>query len=89
MDSGGAKGQANRRNKSEVCSYHVCFPHPRHLSTPSLTAADQKVPPKHTLAPEAAELGGMRDIICTPIDSGHGDFLDYLVITVHAAQPRV
>lgn len=41
------------------------------------------------LAPEAAELGGMRDIICTPIDSGHGDFLDYLVVTVHAAWQRM
>lgn len=31
----------------------------------------------------------MTDIICTPIDSGHGDFLDYLVVTVHAAWQRM
>lgn len=80
VESGGAKGQSDRTNESEVCSYHVCFPHPRHLPTPSLTATDQKVPPKCTLTPEAAELGGLRDTICTPIDSGHGDFLDYLVV---------
>lgn len=37
------------------------------------------------LAPKVAELGGMRDIICTPIDSEYGDFLDYLVVTASAA----
>lgn len=45
--------------------------------------------PKCALAPEAAEQGGMRDTICNRIDSGHGDFLDCLVVTVYAAWQRV
>lgn len=27
------------------CALTMCFPYPRHLPTPSLTATDQKVPP--------------------------------------------
>lgn len=81
--------QREHRSKSIVCSYYVCFPPPRHLPTPSLTATDKKVPLKCScLAPEAAELGGLKDTICTPINPGHSDFLDYLVVTVHAVQHR-
>lgn len=52
-------------------------------------ATDQKVSPKCTLSPEAAELGGLRDTLCPPINAEHGNFLDYLVVMVHAAQQKV
>lgn len=79
----------HRRSESLVCFYCVRFTHPRHLPTPSLMATDKKVPLKCTLlALEAIKIGWMRETICTLINPGCGDFLDYLVVTVHAVQQR-
>lgn len=88
MESAGAKEQADRRNRSEVCSYHV-FSISQTLTNSFTSCHRQESTSQCALAPEAAELGGMREIIDTPIDSGHGDFLDYLVVTVHAAWQRM
>lgn len=73
MVSGGAKEQANRRNRSEVCSYHV-FSTSQTLTNSFTKCHRPESASQCALAPEAAELGGMRDIICTPIESWHGDF---------------
>lgn len=88
VESGTAKEQANRRKSIQVCSYHV-FSISQTLTNSLTNCRRPESTSQCTLAPEATELGGMRDIICTPIDSGHGDFLDYLVVTVSAAWQRM
>lgn len=70
-----------------MCSYHV-FSISQTLANSFTNCHRPESASQHVLAPEAAEAGGMRDILYTPIDSGHGDFLDYLVVTVHAAWQR-
>lgn len=76
VESGGAKEQANRRNRSLVCSYYV-FPISQTLANSFTNCHRPESASQYALAPETAELGGMRDILCTPIDSRHGDFLDF------------
>lgn len=63
-----------------VCALTVCFPYPRHLPIPSVAASDQKVPSSVPWPQRQQNQGGVRDIMCTPTDSEHGDFLDYLLL---------
>lgn len=88
MEHGGEKEQADRRNQSGVCSYRV-FSISQTFANFFSSCLRPESAFQCALAPEAAELGGMRDIMCTPTDSEHGDFLDYLFVTVCAAWQRM